>query len=95
MKIDKHGLHFLRGPKEVGGFLIIENPTPEVEELLKAMSEFKFNEGGINFRMICKPAQTFEDFDGRVGEGTFASVGWKLKLVDRTATLEERVKGIQ
>lgn len=91
MEIKKDGLHSLREPKKVGGYLIIKDPTPEVEDLLKAMRDFKFNEGGISFRMICKPGQRYTDYDQEI----VASVGWKLELVDRTQTLDERVKEIQ
>ena len=89
MEIKNEPWYTLRGPKKVGGYLIIKNPTPEVEMLLDHMRTFKFNEGGINFRMICKRGL----FEGE--EGVLASVGWKIEIPDRTSTLEERVKEIQ
>lgn len=96
---DKWGAAQTRGPKQVGGYLLIKNPTPEVLDLLEQMRQFKFNEGGISFKMICKNG-SFDDsiiYDKPFGTGTsvYASVGWKLGLVDRTMTLEERVKEIQ
>ena len=85
----------LREPKQVGGYMVIKNPTPEVVDLLKMMNDmFRFNEGGINFKMICKPPIHMEWDEN---DDLYASVGWKITIPDLqiTKTLEERIKEIQ
>lgn len=60
----------LNEPNCVGAYYLIENPTPEVEDLLKKLNEFRYEDSRVKLRIIAKE----NCWDGNL----LASIGWKL-----------------
>ena len=75
MEIETRNYAALNEPNQVGNYIIIKQPTPEVVALLKALHSFRYTDERVSFKLICKGTEWNGD--------PFASIGWKLTFPER------------